>query len=107
MIQLEIKIFVVETKVKQLPNEVAMSLECTKIELIKLFGGLTELEMKGYWVNETDEIETDIGKLWIIYTEIGYEKVTFDRLRKILHRIKDITVQHTQFYTIDSEPHYI
>ena len=105
---MEIKVFVVETEIQHNTYNKALLFE-KKIDLIRLFGGLTEVkDIKGYWIdNETNNIETDTGKIWLIYSEKGYEKNIFDKMRKILVEIKHITKQKVQMYTIGTEPHFI
>jgi len=108
VIQLRIEIFVVETKIlhDRLLSGNIKGLRCLeeqKIHLIKLFGGLTEIEnLKGYWINSKGKIESDNTNIWIIYT-----KQCEEELLNILLRIKEITRQKSQAYTINNEIYFI
>jgi len=74
-----------------------------KTDLIKLFGGLTQFkELKGYWINDKGKIESDSVTLWLIYTS-----EMEDELFSVLLRIKQITRQKCQAYSIDNEIYFI
>jgi len=103
---LRIEIFVVTTELEKLNRTLQQTnqrlesyidlLKC-KNDLTRLFGGLTEIDFKGFWLNhKTNTIDSDKGKLWLIYTEQKEEE-----LNNILLRIKEITQQNCQVYAIN------
>jgi len=121
---MRIEIFVVTTELAKdalLNNSINLKLclEEQKIHLIKLFGGLTESDFKGYWINDKNQITQDFGKKFLIYTEMIQEPEDFSKLcvcfccditRKfnaILLQIKQITKQDKQAYTINNEIYFI
>jgi len=115
---MRIEIFVVETEIlhDRLLSDNIKGLRCLeeqKIHLIKIFGGLTEInDSKGYYINSKEEIESDLSKIWIIYTKHENIDLTknywFDiSLKPILLRIKEITRQKSQAYTINNEIYFI
>lgn len=114
--KLEIKIFVVETEIQKLNVTIAQrqdrikaydTLFRLKTDLIKLFGGLTELkDCRGYWLNSQGLIESDKVNYWLIYTTKEHLKQGFNvekALIGILMQIQALTKQKTQAYTIDNE----
>ena len=113
---MRIEIFVVETELKamnktQLGKEARKEayfqlLRC-KIDLVKLFKGLTEYEFtKGYYVNEKGKIDADFGKIWLIYAN-EYNTATILGLEQILRRIKRITQQKVQTYAVNTEIRHV
>jgi hypothetical protein len=105
---MEIKIFVVKTELENNPSLTTngkLNIEALaelKQQLIKLFGGLTEIKnCAGYWLNDKGTIESDKVNLWLINAEKNnYALIIL--LREILIEMKTLTVQKTQAYTIDN-----
>jgi hypothetical protein len=105
---MEIKIFVITTEMEKIRdgyNKLALklSLNDRKTDLIRLFGGLTEIEeLKGYWLNDKGIIETDNVIMWLIYKDNEDYSLIF-QLREILAQIKTLTMQKSQAYTVNND----
>lgn len=109
----EIKIFVVKTELKRKKGNLSslQKIELTvlnnlKEELIRKYGGLTEISnFKGYW-NNNGEIWEDTGDLWLIYGSFS-ESTIINELIPILRQIRATTNQLSQAYAINNEIGFI
>jgi len=108
------EIFVVKTKITKKLGDSVRTIEdkinanrqllTVKCDLIREFGGLTEIgNFKGYWMN-ADKIYTDIGDIWLIYSDSGDTLAIIDGFAK---RVKIITLQQSQLYTIDGKAYFV
>jgi len=106
---MRIEIFVVKTEIdNNMPYLVKIGclkgLEDLKAKICSEFGGLTEISnFKGYWLNE-GKICVDIGDLWLIYTDSTDTVAIIDDFAK---RIKKLTAQKSQLYTIDNKAYFV
>jgi hypothetical protein len=103
---MRIEIFVVltELEAKHDINGKTRLNEDLKVEIVREFGGLTETGIEtGYWL-DNDKICADIVKRWIIYADSSDTVAIIDAFAK---RIKKITSQKTQLYTIDGKAYFI
>ena len=113
---MEIKVFIVETELKTFSEK--DKLLKLQTDLIKLFGGLTELKNAvGYWINDKGLIESDKISVWLIYTDkteiinaiSETEKETvllwgiWQKFISIIEEIKALTMQKSQLYTINEK----
>ena len=94
---MRIEIFVVKTLN---PNQ--NRLDKIKDALIRVFGGLTIIpNCEGLWLNEKGIICHDKVEIWLIYTDFK-EQTIMKALEPYLTRIKAITKQTSQAYTLNS-----
>jgi len=104
---LRIEIFVVATKIKGLrttetiEKAVSSILSC-KEDLVKLFGGLTEIPYFNGYFMKRGNIEYDTGEIWLIYTD-NPELVEDNRFKSILLEIKGTTKQMMQCYAVNND----
>ena len=100
---MEIKIYVVTTKLNN-PQQ-HLSLLKNKVDLIKLFNGLTEdkTTKKGYWIDSKNKIDCDKVITWTILTTSEDLKKNLTEFEKIINSIKVLTVQESQLYTLNPE----
>lgn len=103
---LRIEIFIVTSKLNETTKK---KLEKQKIELIKLFKGLTVVSKisKGYWINpHTRKTEFDLVQIWLIYTEhLNLELCK--EFQYILFKIKGITKQTSQAYAVNHKLYFL
>ena len=93
---MRIEIFVVKTLN---PNQ--NRLDKIKDALIRVFGGLTIIpNCEGLWLNEKGIICHDKVEIWLIYTDFK-EQTIMKALEPYLTRIKAITKQTSQAYTLN------
>jgi hypothetical protein len=119
---MQINIYVVKTEIEKLIDQnkhkefllASANLEILKLDLIKLFNGLTVIKnCLGYWLNSFEKLETDKTEIWnIILAEnknglLIETEDRIERLAQIIANIKKTTKQKCQFYTIDNKPYYI
>ena len=79
-------------------NERRETLEAIKLEIMHEFGGMTEIpNCKGYW-EDNGLFFTDNVNLWLIY---AYSKNTKETIEAFAKRIKELTWQKSQAFTID------
>lgn len=101
---MRIEIFVVTTKIAKLSDPskaIAKILQC-RADLVKLFGGLTEIiDFHGFWLNR-GKIDEDFGALWLIYTQKA-ESVEDVRFKAILAELKTLTLQIEQAYAVNDD----
>jgi hypothetical protein len=102
---MRIELYVVKTKATAKVN---LELYAIKKEIIKEYGGLTELkEAKGYWLNSGGEIEYDTITIWVILEKDGAENTEYPMIERYAKRIKLITKQQSQLFTINNQPYFI
>jgi hypothetical protein len=108
------EIFVVKTEITRKQGDTVGTVEdkikrnlellAVKTDLVKEFGGLTEIgNFKGYWTSN-GVIYTDIGDIWLIYSDSGDTLAIIDGFAK---RVKIITLQQSQLYTIDGKAYFV
>lgn len=123
---MRIEIFVVKTEIDRLvcPKENITSLEAIKREIVHEFGGMTKIpDCEGYW-EEPTKFYADNVEIWLIYTQdheqeerIGVfhgktktyviETNTYTKIEAFAKRIKNLTSQKAQAFTIDGKMYLV
>jgi len=105
---MELKIFVVRREIGA--NEGALNeLEDLKDALAIMFGGLTIIQdCQGIWHDSAKRsIENDYPvDIWLIYTDFK-ERTIKKALEPYLPKIKALTLQKTQLYTINHKAFFL
>lgn len=79
-------------------------LKVIRSEIVHEFGGMTEIpNCRGFW-EDASQIYDDDTKLWLIYTNSSDAREIIEAYAK---RIKILTYQKVQAFTIDGKMYYI
>jgi hypothetical protein len=103
---MRIEIYVVTTRLSDHHVEDFKQAELTvvKNEIIHEFGGLTEIpNCKGYW-EDTDKVCKDNVDIWLIYAS---DKKSYRMIEAFASRVKIITYQKSQAFSIDGKLYLI
>ena len=84
-----------------------------KVKLCYSFGGLTKpSDFEGYWAKTSDLI-TDVGEVWVIFTEYGLNGILHGRLGSlhtifdVAQELRELCKQNTQLVTVNDIPLYV
>lgn len=99
---MQIKIYVLNYK------KHAILLDCLQIKLAKLFCGLSEYpNIKVYWISPNNVLITDNVTIWEIYTPNIIATELHTQLIQVIKKIKAITSQQRQMYTINNKVYFV